>query len=121
MSYSINNCEHCGEIVCNGMGPATMQWVADILNKTNTGKFFNRSCNIHDMDFHLQKGFKESNKAFARHLKADVACAEFEGNWFVRFGKRRWLDSVRYVIAWSVTGKKGREAYDSNSCAIKGG
>jgi hypothetical protein len=114
--YTIENCPNCEEDVCNGMGSAEMPKVTYILNKTNTAKFFERSCNIHDMDFHLQKGFKSSNKAFARHLKADVKGAKFDGNFFVRFSKRRWLDGIRYIIAWFVTGKAGLDAYNKGAC-----
>jgi hypothetical protein len=116
--YSIEHCPHCGVDVCNGMGPATMPDVTAILNKTNTGKFFKRSCNIHDMDFHLQKGFNFSNKRFKSHMKADVKAAKFDGNWFVRFSKRTWLRSISVFIAWTVTGESGREAYDKGACKI---
>ena len=116
MSYSIENCPHCEIDVCNGMGPATMPKVTYILNKTNTAKFFKRECDMHDMDFHLQKGFKKSNKLFKSRMRAKVNGCSFSGNWFKRFVKRRWFNRVVYVIAWTVTGKSGLDAYNKGAC-----
>ncbi len=114
--YTIENCPNCEEDVCNGMGPATMPRVTWLLQKTNTAKFFVRECNMHDMDCHLQIGFEESSKLFKSRLRARVKATKFKGNWFTRFAKRRWFNRIVYVIAWSVTGKAGLDAYDKGAC-----
>ena len=116
MSYSIENCPHCEIDVCNGMGPATMKRVTYILNKTNTAEFFKRECNMHDMDFHLWRGFKRSNKYFKSRMKAKVNKTKFKGNFISRFAKRQWFGRIVTLIAWTVTGKSGRDAYAKGKC-----
>ena len=114
--YTIEHCPKCGKDVCNGMGPSTMPKVTWILNKTRTGKFFKRECDMHDMDFHLQKGFKKSNKLFKTRLSARVKVTKLEGNFLVRFAKRRWLYRVIPLIIFAVSGKSGRKAYKEGIC-----
>lgn len=98
------------------MGPATMPRVTWLLNKTNTAEFFERECNMHDMDFHLQLGFEKSNTLFKQRLRAKVKGHTFEGNTFVRFIKRRWFNRIIFVITRSVSDQSGREAYEKGKC-----
>lgn len=113
---SMEICPDCLKDVCNGMGPATMPRVTWLLQKTNTAKFFERECNMHDMDCHRQIGFEKCSKVFKSRLRARVKATKFEGNWFTRFAKRRWFNRIVYVIAWAVTGGAGLDAYEKGAC-----
>ena len=114
--YSIEHCPKCEKDVCNGMGPSTMPKVTWILSKTRTAKFFKRECDMHDMDFHLQRGFKKSNNLFKARLNARVRATKLEGNFITRFLKRRWLYRIVPVIVLAVSGKSGRNAYEKGAC-----
>jgi len=114
--YTIEFCPHCGVDVCNGMGPATMPIVTKILDKFPMAKLFYRECCMHDMDFHLQKGFKKSNKYFGKRMKAKLKTVKFDGGFVRRFLKRQWYRFLIPRIVWFVSGKSGREAYDEGKC-----
>jgi len=114
--YSIENCPLCEEDVCNGMGSAEMPLATKILNKFPMAKLFNRECNMHDMDFHLQKGFKWSNGMFKTRMHARVRATNFNGGYMRRFMKRRWYYFLVPRIKWFVSGKSGKEAYSKGAC-----
>jgi len=116
MSYSINNCPHCGKVVCNGMGSAEMPVTTMLLQIFPMSRIFLREYNMHDEDFHYQRGFEKSNGLFKSRLKARLRLTEFKGFFFVRFSKRRWYAALIPVIVWFVGGKNGREAYEKGAC-----
>jgi len=112
----IEICPFCMEDVCNGMGSAEMPKVTFVLNKFPMAKLFMRECNMHDMDYHRQRGFKRSNKYFGSRMKARLKKTKFSGWYMSRFAKRQWYRFLIPRIVWFVSGKKGREAYKKGKC-----
>lgn len=116
--YDIEHCPYCEKDVCNGMGPATMPTVTMILDKFPMASLFYRECCMHDMDFHLQRGFKKSNMLFGMRMKAKLRAHKFTGNFVSRFLKRKWYQFLIPRIVWFVSGKSGREAYEKGVCEM---
>ena len=109
-------CPFCGLDVCNGMGSAEMPRVTFVLDKFPMAKLFERECDMHDMDYHLQRGFEKSNANFKSRMKARLKKTKFDG-WYVRrFVKRNWYRFLIPKIVWFVEGKNGREAYEKGAC-----
>lgn len=113
---SINHCPYCNEKVCNGMGSAQMPMVTAILQKFPMATLFERECNMHDMDYHLQRGFEKSNKLFGARMKARLKAVKFDGGFIRRFAKRQWYKFLIPRIVWFVSGDSGREAYEKGAC-----
>ena len=116
MNNDLEICPYCGKDVCNGMGPATMPLVTSILDNFPMAKLFYRECCMHDMDYHLQRGFEKSNNVFGQRMKASLKAHTFSGNWFRRFYKRQWYKFLIPRIVWFVSGDSGKEAYTAGAC-----
>jgi hypothetical protein len=109
-------CPHCGLDVCNGMGSAEMPLATKILNRFPMAGFFERECNMHDMDYHLQRGFKRSNDRFLTRMRARALVHKYKGWSLTKSIKRTWYRNLAYAIHWFVTGKNGLEAYRKGKC-----
>jgi hypothetical protein len=120
-------CKHCGEKICNGVGPSGLPTITTILNMTPSGSlFFDDACQ-HDQDYHLQIGKKLADDRFLTNMELRVYAnyPKHSGRWFdwvnpvnaARFSGRKYFLWRAKRMHWYVD-KFGDTAYKEGACKM---